>query len=860
MDIEQIKKLPNPYRITHKLVADDFIGRGKEIDLLRKLLEEHKVSGKLSNVIVSGAKSIGKSTMLYRYKQILGDYSFAAFEIELPKQAGAVNGFDFFYDLINYLFLNYSNPESALFNPQQQEIWFSLTRGRYEHASGYVERKISFATKYANYKKGAREDISYKDLEVDFKEIISELISSRLQLAGLAILIDEFQELSQNIPLLDILRQLSHNVPHLIVIGAGVPIFLENSSFEKMIRISAPVVLVDLKTQDVYDLALGPLQKNFGLNRYEAESLFDRKSLWELVKRTGGNPLHVQVLCGSMFKFFSENSECKVLKLNRPVMDEVMQYYSMVSDKSRKIQNSLNTCSRDKLEIFSRIYRYEGFTLRQVILCKLAFQPITSEAEESVRKLIFQDFKEIRDLELFEFKGDLLKFDEVESLAIDKLANVRYLFIGDKIDKLYAAYFYKTLTNGQDLNHDSEQGFEGCLAQKLSRTICCQTMESKVNKDVTEDEEFHAISSSAISSQLTHSDIKADFRNLAKSAMDKSEDSAKKVMEISKKYQLDYPSNLARALNYGGYYILFSAVKIRGKEQLIINYLPIKKDKIDELKGNFGELIDFAQEIKGPLSEYMVTIHWMYLCQVRFEPLLYIFSIDITAIRKQLFQKAKERNFEAAVKLAEQAHFLDVSVKKDYVEINVHATNNHAFCLMNLNEHKKAEEFLKKISDKYLLAKLNLAYIYFIRNGESAAESETILKQILRKKLGEDEELGLIHLMLDHPQLTEQEKIAEGITIAQTAAINLALIYAKKKEVDSNINSILKKVVFGQHVSCIKKRAESWIAYYKGDVVKAISIAKDGLANCDRENYLYPCLVKDIKIFESQGKMLPEKL
>ena len=76
---------------------------------------------------------------------------------------------EFFKALIDDLFIKYGAPDGSFYDSKQSEIWFSLTRDRYEHESSFQDRKITFATQYANMKKGMNEKLSYKLMETDFE-------------------------------------------------------------------------------------------------------------------------------------------------------------------------------------------------------------------------------------------------------------------------------------------------------------------------------------------------------------------------------------------------------------------------------------------------------------------------------------------------------------------------------------------------------------------------------------------------------------------------------------------------------------------------------------------------------------------
>jgi AAA+ ATPase superfamily predicted ATPase len=130
---ERVRQQPNPYfPITSRLISNKFVGREAELLKFRSLLEDYGKTLRQKNFVVSGEKSIGKSTLLNRFKQILEDHNFIVYEVELPRDPSVkINEIEFFKDLINELFEKYGAPDGGFFDIQQSEIWFSLTSDKY---------------------------------------------------------------------------------------------------------------------------------------------------------------------------------------------------------------------------------------------------------------------------------------------------------------------------------------------------------------------------------------------------------------------------------------------------------------------------------------------------------------------------------------------------------------------------------------------------------------------------------------------------------------------------------------------------------------------------------------------------------
>jgi len=483
MKPENLKEMANPYfPEKSKLSSRKFVGREDEIIKLKAILEDYKRTSNLRNIIISGEKSIGKSCLLNRYKQILQDYNFVVYDVPMFRHPSiAIDEFDFFKDLIGEMFGKYAPPEGDFFDEMQSEIWFSLTSDKYEHESNFITRKITFATQYANRKKGTDETLSYKIIEKDFEMILDELISPQMEIDGLAILIDEFQELSRNPLILEILRKLSEELPGLIVVGAGLPPFLENSIFEKFIRTSTLTNLKGMERDEILDLIFKPLEESGSFSRYEMAQWFDSESIHEIVERSGGNPMHVKALCGKMFDHYQKNPSLEKITLNKAVMEDVMDYYSGISEKSKNIQSSLRSCSKNLLDSFSLLYQYEGFSIGSAAFLELAFKPLTPEEQEIVRKRIIGAFEDIWDLNLYELKDKNLNLEHIIDLSLNSLTHVEYKFNGDTIDKLYASYYYEELT-GESLIDNSANDFEDLLAFKLARDLTSLLVGRKIPK------------------------------------------------------------------------------------------------------------------------------------------------------------------------------------------------------------------------------------------------------------------------------------------------------------------------------------------------------------------------------------------
>jgi hypothetical protein len=850
---EKVRKLPNPFfPITSKLKPSKFIGREAEIAKFDNIIDDYLSTLRQKNIVVSGEKSIGKSTLMNRFKQILEDHNIIVYEIELPRDASVeINEFDFFKDIINELFVKYAPPDGGFFDTQQSEIWFSLTSDKYEHTSDFKERMIGFASQYANYMKGLNEKISLKQLEKDFDQIMGQIIGPMMESNGFAIIIDEFQELSRNVAILDILRQMSEKLTGLMIIGSGIPTFLNNAIFEKFVRTSETINLKKFNRKESLELIFTPLGEYGPYTRFEMQFWFDMKSLDNVVKRSGGNPLHIRILCGKIIDYYKSNLALKRLELNPSVMEEVMSYYSSISAKSHRIRLALESCSREQLNAFGFIYRYEGLSIRAAILLQLAFKPITADSEEEVKKAMIAAFHDIWDLGLFEFNKKELTLEMIEQMTPSSLSHIEFNFIGDTIDKLYASYYYYGLIE-QDLVHNDGDPIEDLLAEKLAENI--DSLLSRIElpqQDLLWEKTLIHIDSIK-DSQTDYTNLFIDDLDMLRkrSEEDTSKDSVRKTLsEISDKRDLYLPAHMASIFQFQGYLIVMIEATVRGKKRLILNYVPIIHE--------FGKKSRYLEQIKGIsidsniLDQYMIRIDKVYIYWLPKQPLLIVTGINLYDDYIMLFDLVRQRQFDKAVEVGHRIWTLQTKrPDEQYITYEVKSYNNFAFCLLNIGEINEALNIFTICSDKYLISMVNLAYIYFLK--KQTDEARRWLNKIVRKQLGKDQTVGFIHLCIDHPDLPLSNRIAEDVTLNNIAVWNLALINCLEKRDRGIINSYLKKANTTGDERLFHKRVLYWLEYYEGKISvahdKAILLSKD----CGHLKNLHDDVCADINIFHKE--------
>jgi hypothetical protein len=781
----------------------------------------------------------------------LEDHNIIAYELELSRDSSVeINEFEFFKDLINELFIKYAPPDGGFFDIQQSEIWFALTSNQFEHDSDFKERKLGFPTQYANYKKGLNEKVSFKQLENDFSEIMGQILGPSMESLGLAIIIDEFQELSRNIVILDILRQLSEKLTGLMIVGSGLPTFVDNAVFEKFIRTSDPIHLKNFDRKESLELIFTPLSDYGQYTRFEIQHWFDFQSLTNIVMRTGGNPLHIRMLCAKIIDYYKANSELKTFELNPKVMEDVMNYYSSISDKSHRIRRALESCSREQLNAFSLIYRYEGLSIRAAILLELAFKPITAESEGAVKIILINAFRDIWDLDLFEFNKKELTIDDLEHMTPSRLSHVEFNFIGDTIDKLYATYFYRDLTN-KDLIHNDGKPIEDLLSEKLADNMSDFLTQLELpNQDLLWDNALTRIDSGIIKQDDYTKAFISDLDKLRNATpVDASKDALRNALsQISNKHDLYFPAHIASIMRFEGYLIVIVEATIRGKNRVIFDFIPIIRDT-----GNRTRHLEQVNSISidyDVLSQYMISIDKIYIYWLPKQPLLLVTTMDIYDEYQTLYDNVAGRNFDRAIEIGHRIWGLQTQFEEGGVTYRVHSYNNFGFCLMNINKIDDAIKIFEKLSDKFLISMVNLAYACYLK--KQMEEARRWLIKIIRKQLGRDQMASFIHLCLDHPNLPLSNRIAEDVTINNVAAWNLALINSQEKRDRTIIYSYLKKVSASGNELLYHRRVQYWLAYYEGNISDALNRARKLKTDCAQVKNLFNDVCADIIIFQKE--------
>ncbi|MCK5347581.1 MAG: hypothetical protein KAR20_29430, partial [Candidatus Heimdallarchaeota archaeon] len=421
-------------------------------------------------------------------------------------------------------------------------------------------------------------------------------------------------------------------------------------------------------------------------------------------------------------------------------MDDVMVFYSIISKNSNIIRLALETLTKEQLKNFSLLYRYECFSIKAAVLLTLAFSEITPHNEEREKKVFLDAFEDLWGFKLFNFSGGVNVLEDLLEKSINELSQVEYSFIGDPIDKLYAAYFYEDLT-GEKLESNCEYLFEDMLAIKYGNQLQSSgisVIDGSIPVFSTADEiKIYNVNFDKSDTYDSGENIINDLDRLVDLSSEdniKDSDKIKEIKDLSSKYDLAFPSFMAEKLELLGYYYVISDLKIKGKRRIVNNLFPVKD--FDGIIPSIKKVFSSPGNIFDGLDEYMVEVNNIFIYWMPRKPLVAIFLFDIQGELDSLIQRVKNRNFDGAINSADRILKLDTRFIKNEVRTRVETLNNYGFCLININSLERAKSILESCGKHFLVSRCNLAYIHFL-NGETELTKE-ILNRIIKKNSGHD--------------------------------------------------------------------------------------------------------------------------
>lgn len=849
IDLELIRNTPNPYKpeAETNLSNAQFIGRIEELNTISTLVDDFQNTGKINNILITGHRSIGKTALLEQYEHRL-ESIFALYKKKLSLYQ-TEDILEFFIELIDYILDQFESSE-GFFDETQIEIWRNLIYQGNDN-SNYIDRKLQLATLYSLNK-----TVRYSTIKKDISTLVGELLSADSDTKGLVIIIDEFQEFSKNQRLLEILTNLSNEIDNFGIIGAGSPdIFVNTNTFHKFNRSSMLIELKQFSDQEIEQAFFSPPMERLRYNQYEIENLFTPECLRTLIERTAGNPYHIRILCSEIWEYFKSNQHVKKLTINREIMDRVMIQYSRLTENSKKIQNSLKTCNKDKLDAFGRLFQWEGFDLNSIILCKIAFDNITEEKQEIILNSILKDFISLRELELFticdsnNIKIDINKLAEV---SVNQSSQFYYRFIGDQMDKLYASYYYESLMD-KKLTQNRYDSLEDVLANIMSMELSNSLLMDEIEPDSLAPAPYNTFYEIEVYDRFGK-DLKKISNLSDRKKLNLTKTLRIEINNIANRLDLVIPSIIAHRFQYEGYYSVLINANIRGKLYNIRVLFPVKKDK--ELVHINKKLSNYSKYYKASLDEYLISVNSIHLTLLpKFIPLL-IFQVTEQDFIYDLIKYISERNFEKAAKIGEVifglSHKIDTMKKQIWMPLN--ALNNYAFCLINVNELNKAEKNFNKIKDKFILSKINLAYIYFLQKDMN--KSKSLLKIIKNKVKNSNEVARFLHLTLSHKKINYSHSLVENISYYNLCCWNLMLIAAQLGNNIVAFNSFKKlPKPRNRDERFIQERVLYWSEYYLGNKENALKNSNLLKNKINADSYLYREVCFDIDIFREESSV-----
>ena len=836
------RSITNPYEYrTHILDRHSFVGRSDKLEEFNRLFEsEYETTGALNNVLISGEKSIGKSSLLHQYKKHLQNSGYFVYEKEL---AGHVDEYQFIKEIIDKVYTEIAPVEETCLSAQQQEIWFCLTEYFEEHKSTFMDREIRFATIYSKYKDGKKVELDYNVLESDVKRIISAL--GTVGYRGLVVLVDEFQELSTNRKLLSILRQLGENINNFSIVAAGLPQLISESNFDKFRRTSKIQTLLGLTKSEVVDLITKPLTKTSGMTRYQAFDLFDMQSLLHVVERGGGNPLHITVLCYHMLENYKNDLSLDRIVLNSNVMDRVMEYYSNQSKQSRSIKAALESCTFEDLNNLACIYEYQNVAIRSILTHKNAFNPLSDDILESLKYVFLATFEEVYKLGLFEMVGYDGAIHNLKDLSPAELATIEYRFIGNPLDRLYVKYVYEKIT--KNILHDNTGlRFEDMLAQKFGDLLYNELLPAKVHISMTAvDGVFKSLRTPSPEEPIP--DFSKDVGQLSKIGKVKklSQKAKEKVMQISEKYQLGIAAHVAHSLGYAGYYSVSAFISVKGKDRYISIMRPAKECHSEFVE---GQINDFTKYVTNQFDKYMVEIKSIYFNWVPYTVLHTILFVSRSDDYESVDKYAKDREFDKCAVILDKVVSMNIKKISDQIYCDIDDYNNYGFCAMNAGALDKAKIIFKDCKATHLVSKINSAYLQvcFGQYGEAKKSFKHLIKQI-----PSDYDCKFLNLAIVHDTIKPKDTVVDEVRARTIVLWNAALLSAYLEESHNVSNSFLKSIKdLSDNEKCINKRVWAWINYYRGSIDNSITLMNDLINSKSLPLYLKQQLPLELAIFQ----------
>lgn len=857
-DFELLQIISNPYYPLDDTTGNKFIGRTDIISKADTMIDEHKAEGNASNLLFIGPKAIGKSSILERIRHNLSS-SYQVCQQELSK-GSQVNTQDFFMEIYQQIIDNIANAiadnekefdvDILEIDQKQVEIFMSLhVQG--EHESKITERALKLPS-FSHSKKS----FQYNDILADFRLMLRDLRVIDDESYGIALVIDEFQELARNIEIIEILAKLSHDVKDLLIVGAGLDsIELENEKFEKFHRTTRNLRVKPFTSDEITNAILSPLAHALECTMYEASQYIAPNAIEQVKGRAGGNPMHIRLLCGEMLEYVQKNAIDGPLLLNLEVLRCVMNQYSSISEKSRLLSRSLNSCDPDQLAAIARLFKTDGVDLKTCVLYKNAYNNITTQVTTQLLNSIIEDYKLIESTSIFglkNYKMESCEIEHIEDMEFEKSANYMIVFEGDNIDKLYLKYYYETIT-AKEIESLPAKKLEDLLALRLMDTIRGDLFAEEIGK------KKDIVSIGIIDDKNKWGEYTKDSKGITRIIDKKGKDllsftnKEKELIEkFADKFSLRTLAILGHMLELEGYYVISIEAKIRTTVRRIVDFVVIKKGS----KINFQKYKTMVRNIKTRGIEYEEYLTELLDIRIAVVPSVYntiIWSVSVSTDRLNLLRLAKERKFSEAVELAQMIYTISIKITiGGKAKVPVVCINDYGFCLIGIKDNRLANQQLSSIADKYPLAKYNLASLKAFTSDFTKAKK--YLRKLSEKTRIYDMDASILHLAIPHRGLKRENIILEDISLSNATFWSLAIIYAKLNNRSASNTQVKNVRPRSDYDVLVNMRVAYWIKYYLDSKTEALESAKKSLETVPTDSHLWKDIEEDIKLIGSEIK------
>jgi len=822
---KSLHEIPNPYKPFDEIKNEKlFVSRQEEIRKVEEAMETYLTSRVRKNFVVIGDKSLGKSSLLHQLKNkfLARDFLTVIFTLTPKKTETELI---FFKELFDAL-LNAGEENEFLNEPEnnanftQYEIWESLTTYG-EHESGKAERHIFLADIYANALNHQQFDISLSETKLikDFRYICNEAQKSCYK--GLTIMIDELQQLSNNDSIIQLLLQIMQNTEDIIFILCGDN-RIKSESFEKILRHTEQIeILPFYKKSEIINMIYKPLGF-YGFTREEINEKLDFESLSKIFDRRGHNPYHINLILYYMFEKFRLGKNDKI-RLDSDITNEVINSLKNIATHHERITAQLNACDLEQLEAFRKLFLFQNINLYDIALLILDFQPIQEENLQIILQNLIRDLCLVEPLNLFKiYTPQNIHLNDLKDNKIlpAVAADIKYEFIGDSIDSLYASYIIES-TLKQELAASTHNDFIKLAAEKLFIFVLKKSLELlKLNKEKDKVSSFVNISLPE-----NPSDLELDSSMITEkiSQIDKLVDSNEEKKEIDKSVQealhatdllhLSKFSNLIR--HKEGFYFFFLKAQIRHKVVFFRFYIPYHHCAIDLFPYYATE--SFKTDY---LKDYKIEILDSVILNIRPDVVLFVQTVDTHDLNIIILRNVYRENYDEALRQLDRLN----QIEEDKNRVN----NNIGFVHLIRGETIQAKKYFDKVVHRQDVTYCNLAYLNYIqRNPIKAHDYLKSAQKLFNKLAGEDNKFAIIHQIL--VQMDIREKLPKFWDLAYEVSDNIIIngnlaILASFDNKNHGFKFLREAKLNSPLDICYNKRFEIWLNFNLGDYEKAYNL------------------------------------